>query len=164
MTHQSFNVDEWALLVGTAIVRFGEIELISLKCFAFFSPEDSALSVAKLNFVPRAEKLIKVLQAQECVTRDIQELISAFTLAIKLAKTRNLIAHNPVILDLYVNEDETEAAAERWIRSARTDLETLDLAGLKEFVDEVDDLAAELWMRFLRASDGANPMWRTHKL
>lgn len=164
MTSLPVDVAEWELLVGKAIIRFGEIELISLKCLAFFSSDQTTSSDAKLRFVPRAKKLVELLKMRQNIDQNLEELIHGFEQARRLASTRNLIAHNPVMLDLYVNEDKTESRAERWITSARSASVTIDLADLKEFYAEVDDLASTLWMHFARASGSVDSMFRTHKI
>lgn len=155
---------EWEQLVGKAIIRFGEIEIISLKCLAYFSRDRIGVSLAKLNFARRADILIELLQGRGNIGQDAQGLLEAFQRARTLAETRNLIAHNPVMLDLYVNQDSTESCADYSIASARSGSKTLDLAGLKEFSAEVDDLAATLWMHFARASGEIDSMWRTHNI
>ena len=70
------------------------------------------------------------------------------------------IAHNPVMLDLYVSEDETDIDAQHSITSARTGNQTLDLAGQKEFAAEVDDVAASLWLAFARVAGSTDYLWR----
>lgn len=155
---------EWEQLVGKAIIRFGEIEIISLKCLAYFSRDRIGVSLAKLNFASRADILIELLQGRENIGPDAQGLLEAFQRARTLAETRNLIAHNPVMLDLYINQESTESRADYSITSARSGSKTLDLPGLKEFSAEVDDLATTLWMHFARASGMVDSMWRTHKI
>ena len=80
-----------------------------------------------------------------------------------LARKRNLLAHNPVMLNLYVSEDETQHIAEYSISSARSEGETMDLAELKEFAAEVDDLSATLWMAFLKAVGTSDHLVRQHE-
>jgi hypothetical protein len=154
------RVDEWEALVGKAILRFGEIELISMKCLAFLQIAKISDKIARINFSSRAASIIKLLEARKERDNHLNALLEGFKRAKELAKTRNLIAHNPVILDWYVSEDETESSAEHLITTARSGNKPLDLEGLKEFAGEVDDLAANLWMHFTNAAGTSDHLWR----
>jgi hypothetical protein len=63
------------------------------------------------------------------------------------------------MLSLYVNEDETEHLAEYAISSARSGADTMDLASLKEFAAEVEDLSSELWMAYMKLTDGTDVLF-----
>lgn len=149
----------WESLVGKAILRFGDIELVSLKCLEVIPADKVAESTARLAFAQRAELLIEILEARVDRTRDLNQLLDCFKRAKPLAKKRNLIAHNPVMLDIFVNEDETQMLAEDSITHARSG-ETMGLEDLKEFAAAVEDLSSELWLTFLRVVDSADPLWR----
>lgn len=149
----------WESLVGKAILRFGDIELVSIKCLEVIPSDEIGESTARLGFAQRAELLIEILEARANRTPDLNQLLECFKRAKPLAKKRNLIAHNPVMLDIFVNEDETKMLAEHSITHARSG-ETMDLDDLKEFAAAVEDLSAELWQTFLRVVDSAIPLWR----
>ena len=67
------------------------------------------------------------------------------------------------MLDLYVKSDSTDVLAEHSITSARSESQTLNRDELKEFADEVEDLASVLWGHFLRAAGSSDPLWRTRE-
>jgi hypothetical protein len=164
MTSPSLSANhlEWEKLVGRAILRFGDIELVSIKCFALFPTEkiaDSA-AAAKLDFSPRADLLVKQLEDREDRDDSLDAILMGIRRAKELARKRSVIAHNPVMLDLYVNEDETESFARHLITSARFGNQTLDLEELKEFAEEVDGLAAQLWLAFVKAAGTASHLWQ----
>jgi hypothetical protein len=153
---------EWQALVGKAIVRFGDIELVSLHCLAHIPGETIGNSAARLEFSRRVELLIEMLEGRGALNESMRGLLDGFARAKVLARTRNLIAHNPVMLDVYVNLGTSDVLTERSIRSARSGAQTLTLEELKEFAAEVEDLAASLWLHYLNASGDASSLWRNH--
>jgi hypothetical protein len=152
----------WESLVGKAILRFGDIELVLIKCLEVIPADTIAESTARLGFSQRAELLIEILEARTDRTPDLNQLLECLKRAKPLANKRNLIAHNPVMLDIFVNEDETQMVAEHSISHARSG-ETMSLEDLKEFAATVEDLSSELWLTFLRLADSADPLWRKRR-
>lgn len=149
----------WEALVGKAILRFGDIELVLLKCLDVIPADRIAESTARLGFAQRADLLIEILEARVDRTADLNQLLDCFKRAKPLVKQRNLIAHNPVMLDIFVTEDETQMLAEHSITHARSG-QTMGLEDLKEFAAAVEDLSSELWLAFLRVADSSDPLWR----
>jgi len=145
-----------------AILRFGDIELISIECLAHIPQEKISDSSARLDFSRRVDLLIEILEGRPQLNEDMQGLLEGFKRAKILAKTRNLIAHNPVMLDIYVNLGTSDVLTEHAIRSARSGQQTLKLDELKEFAAEVEDLSAKLWGHFTRASGSSDSLWRTN--
>jgi hypothetical protein len=152
---------EWELLVGKAILRFGDIELVSVKYLQLFG---TSKSDQRRDFSERADLIIKHLESNSERNAELDELLRGYTQAKELAKNRNLIAHNPVMLSLYVNEDQTESFAHHAITSARKESWTLDLEGLKEYTAEVEDLSSRLWLSFLKVAGTSEHLWNTHPL
>ena len=154
---------EWEALVGKAILRFGDIELVSMKCLSLI-PSDKIIDTAsRLDFSRRAEWIVEVLEARSERSSEMSALLNGFKRAKELAQLRNLIAHNPVMLELYVNEDETQSFTRHAISSARTGKQSLDLDGLKEFAGEVEQLSSELWMALLNMAQSSEHLWRTQQ-
>lgn len=150
---------EWEALVGKAILRFGDIELVSIRCLEAIPKDQISTSAAKLEFGRRAELLTELLEARTDRLEVENEILVALKRAMELAKTRNLIAHNPVMLDLYINAQDTESYAVHAITSARSEHNSIDLVELKEFTAEVESLASELWMSFLKLQDNEHVMF-----
>jgi hypothetical protein len=155
------NAVEWERLVGKAILRFGDIELVSVKCLQVFPADKIGVSASRLGFSQRTDLLIEILESRPQRSAHLETLLVGFKRAKKLSEKRNLIAHNPVMLSLYVNEDETESFAQNSITSARSGAQTLDLAELKGFAAEVESLSSELWMSFLNAAGTSEHLWKT---
>lgn len=153
---------EWQALVGKAILRFGDIELISLRCLALIPTDKIAESAARLEFSRRAEVLIEILEGRPALTEPLVALLAGFKRAKVLARTRNLIAHNPVMLDIYVNPQTDDIYTEHTIASARSNGQTLSLEQLKEFAVEIEDLSSSLWLNFMKAANSSDSLFRTH--
>jgi len=156
----SANHAQWEALVGRAILCFGDIELISIKCLALIPSDKIGDSAARMDFYRRAELLIEILEARPERDANLNAILLGIKRAKVLAKTRNLIAHNPVMMNLYVNDDETEAFAQHAISSARAGNQTLDLDDLKEFAAEVEDLSSTLWLTFMKLTGASDHLWR----
>lgn len=152
--------DAWEGLVGKAILRFGDIELISIKCLSLIPSDKIEESTSRLDFGRRAALLVEILEARKSLDDHLKTIRDGMKRAMTLAKTRNLIAHNPVMLDLYVNEDETESVARHSITSARSEGQTLTLEDLEEFASEVEGLSSELWLAFLNFAGTSEHLWR----
>src|SRR5688572_14790903 len=128
---------------------------------ARWTQQPIAKSTARLGFALRAGLLIEILEARVDRNAGLDQLLDCFKRAQPLAKKRNLIAHNPLMLDLFVNEDETQMFAEPWIKSARSG-ETMSFEDLQEFAGAVEDLSIERrwWLQngdeIALAPDGAS--------
>jgi hypothetical protein len=151
--------EEWEALVGKALLRFGDIEYVSLRCLSHIPKDRIANSAGRLPFASRADLIIEMLEARSDRSADLERVLGCIRRAKTLAKRRNLIAHNPLMLSLYINEDETEHTAEYSISSARSGAETMDLASLKEFAAEVEDVSSELWMAYMRLTDSSEVLF-----
>ncbi|MBA4741792.1 MAG: hypothetical protein H2060_03655 [Azoarcus sp.] len=86
--------------------------------------------------------------------------MDGFKRAKELARTRNLVAHNPLMLNLYVNHETQESAATYRIDSNRSVKNSITLEELKEFSAEVDDLAATIWLEFGNVAGDDGQAWK----
>lgn len=137
---------EWQALVGKAIVSFGEIELIALKCLSHISIDQVSHTAARLRFGQRVDLLVEILNGRRPLHSTFEEFIKTLLRAKELAGTRNLIAHNPVMMNIYEQMTTGDLTFQRAITSARNDRHCMDLEELKEFAAEVEDLASGLWL------------------
>lgn len=80
--------------------------------------------------------------------------------AVAIADTRNLIAHNPVMLEIFTNDDESLFKVEHQIRGIRKTDVTMNLEQVKEFADEVESLSNELWLIFTNLAKDSKVLWR----
>jgi hypothetical protein len=144
----------WRAVVGQAIVCFGEIELVTLQCLAHIPSDRISQTSAKLPFARRVELIIEILEGRADAEQSVP-FIQMLKRAKDLAKTRNDIAHNPVMLNIFVHKATgDDPLLQRCIATARGG-RVIDLAEAKEFAAEVEDLAASLWMNLQRVAPDA---------
>lgn len=153
---------EWENYVGKAILRFGDIELVSIRLIGAANPGKSLKAISRLTFSERASELIELLDSQDQLSASDSALLGGYIRAKELARTRNLIAHNPMMLDIYVNKTETEMYTEHSIRSVRSEGKSLDLPALKEFAEEVENLSADIWLHYCKIVGSSSDLWRMH--
>jgi len=158
--HAADEYREWEALVGHTIVRFGEIEYITIKCLELLPQDRIAATAARMPFAQRVNLVLEILEGRKITSKYVQQLVRHLVRARQLAEKRNLIAHNPVMLEIYSNRDETEARTRYAIASARGGGKPITLEDLKELAAEVDDLAASMWLCFNYEVGTSEHMWR----
>ena len=147
------EMEEWRAVVGKALVGFGDLELITYKCLAHLPSEKIADTSSRLGFALRVDLIVEILEGRENKSERILAFVRMLKRAKCLAQTRNDIAHNPVMLNVFAHEASGDFALERCIATARGG-RIIDLAAAKEFADEVESLAAEMWLQIGKLSEG----------
>ncbi len=140
---------EWEELIGKSFRQFAEIEYISVKCLSLIPTDKISESASELQFARRASLLIEILEAREIRDQHTESLLDGFKRAKALSTMRNLIAHNPMVLDLYFNEDKTGHKVEHKIAASRGKRREVDLAGLREFAAKVEEVYTLLWRSYI---------------
>lgn len=132
---------DWAMAIGKAFVAFGSIEHTTVVCLRQV-PKDSIQRFAKsLKLTPRIELLLELLepyQQPEC-----QELAEKLRQVKGFAQTRNLIAHNPLVLEFYENGKDGYAFGES-IAAIHKVGHKITLAETQEFAATSEQLALDL--------------------
>jgi hypothetical protein len=143
--------------VGTAILSFGEIELITLECLKCFPTDNIYKSVSTLPFGKRVDLIIEILQGRANTPGAITTLIKKLKQAKSLfSKYRNMLAHNPLFAYIYVHKKTGDVVVKYRISSAREKEQAIDLAALKELAVEVEGFASELYMTLQKAIEEVN--------
>jgi len=91
---------EFAPLVGKAILNFGQIEFATLQAAEILPNETILETASNLQFKARTELLIEILSGRRKKGEAIARLIRLLKRALDLAKTRNIIAHNPLLIEV----------------------------------------------------------------
>lgn len=84
----------------------------------------------------------------------VSDFVALLKRSKELAKTRNDIAHNPVMMNVFVNKTSGDVLLERSIEVARGG-RFIDISAAKEFAAEVEDLAASMWLKIGKVAEGA---------
>jgi len=141
------EMQEWRILVGTTILSFGEIELITLKCLAHIPKDEIYKSVSTLPFGRRIDLVVEILNSRESKkNKEIINFIEKLKKAKKLSEYRNVLAHNPLMADIYMDNISGDIKVEQIISSSKNKDKSIDLASLKEIAAEVESLASDLYM------------------
>ena len=145
------ETNEWRRVVGKAIVCFGELELITYKCLAHIPSDNKAGTSSLLPFGRRVALIIEILEGRKPWSAEIAAFVEMLKRAKKLAETRNDIAHNPVMLNVFVHKVSGDVLLEHSIATARGG-RFIDLSSATEFADEVEDLASAMWLQIGKMS------------
>ncbi|MBI2472522.1 MAG: hypothetical protein HYV59_14985 [Planctomycetes bacterium] len=136
---------EWRTLVGTVILSFGDIELITLRCLAHLPTYNIYESVSTLPFGRRVDLIIEILQGWANTHNAVTTLMEKLKRAKALSEYRNVLAHNPLVADIYIHQITDDVIVEHSI-SARKKEKSIDITSLKKLAGEVEGLALELYM------------------
>lgn len=137
---QQFHA-ELTQAVGEAIGAFALIEMLTYRCMADLSSEPLHELMADQSFSARmrlSRKLVKRLKEQDELKAIV---LHHFDDAEKLAQTRNIIAHNPWMVS--VNLDEG-SFGEAEILKVTDQTKNLDLKLVREFTDKARELGFAL--------------------
>jgi hypothetical protein len=145
------ETEKWRAVVGKGMVCFGELELITYKCLAHIPSDKIAESTSKLGFTRRVDLIVEILEGRTPMSEAVAQFVAMLKRARILAETRNDIAHNPVMLNVFIHKTSGDVLLERSIATARGG-RFIDLASAKEFADEVEDLAASMWLQIAKIS------------
>ena len=131
----------WAAAIGKAFVAFGSIEHTTVVCLRQI-PKDQIQRFAKsLKLAARIDLLLELLEPYshpECA-----ELSDKLRQVKTLAQTRNLIAHNPLVLEFYEDNSGGYAFAES-IAAIHKEGHKISLSETQKFAADADNMASEL--------------------
>jgi hypothetical protein len=131
---------EWAIAVGRVMIAFGSIEHVTLVCLKKIPRDAIYRSTSKLNLAPRITLLLEILSVHQ--GDSFETLINLLNEALCLAKTRNLIAHNPLTLGIY--EEEGNYSYRQEIIALHKD-EVLTLDDVQRCAHRAELLAGDLY-------------------
>lgn len=133
---------EWAGEIGRIVISFGSIEHVTILCLMRLPKDPIYLATSHLNLVPRLDLLMAVLAGSS--DPDATRLTELFGEAKKLAEDRNLILHNPLMLEVYEDKDGSHEF-QHAIQSVRHAEKRLPLTKLVNIRENAERLATELY-------------------
>lgn len=159
--YESDEILEWQNLVGLVILSFGDIEAATVRCLAHIPNDRISRTTSKLSFSQRIELLLEILEGRTGKSALVTTLIQQFTKVAALTWLRNLIAHNPLQFDVYLDEATDDVRFESVIRSVRASGKSLSLDELRQKAMEVRDLAVELYttLSAIEKASKNDPNW-----
>lgn len=148
------ETEDWIAAVGKAMVSFAEIELVTYKCLAHIPSDKIYESSSSLPFARRVDLIVEILEGGSPLPVGVSDFVALLKRSKELAKTRNDIAHNPVMMNVFVNKTTGDVLLERSIEAARGG-RFIDISAAKEFAAEVEDIAASMWLKIGKVAAGA---------
>lgn len=150
--------ETWELLVGRLVLNCGDIELRLLQLYwnlrlqGNYDPK-----VLEKGMGDKAKMLLRIVSETESLPLKLKnELRRSLNRTIKLAHTRNLVAHNPLYLDIYSGADGSFVLAPH-IRSLRNTDKHVSLDGLNDAIAEAKQLQEDLWGAVVKVAEVACP-------
>lgn len=152
-TNNSREISEskWRDLVGGFILAFGEIEFITYRLWNDLFPDQKPPE----KFRPRAKQILDHLQASHEKDEAVIQLIND---AVDLAAKRNIVAHNPMQVQVFQHTRTGQIMIEHAITCRKTE-EYIDDLDLKELRAQAEDLVWKLYMALEYLPDVSQSKW-----
>jgi hypothetical protein len=106
---------KWATAIGRMFVAFGSIESCTYECIDAFAEESIAKYLKGMPLAKRVEVLVDLVNSKELEHENKSDFLSNLEKIRKLLEKRNLIAHNPLVLQVYDEETSESVCRERII-------------------------------------------------
>ena len=152
-TFRTEGKDKWANLIGQIMIGFGDIEYITLECLHVFPTENIFPSVSKMNLTPRIDLIINIVESRFQKEEEKSPIINCLNKAKDLAKKRNLIAHNPMSMDVYANDNNEIYGFKEVIASLRNKNNKIHFEDLEQLAKDVEEVKQRLMYEFGRLGD-----------
>jgi len=136
--------EHWASLIGRLMLAFGNIEFQLCRCLVEIPEVSRHEELINHDFKKRATQAIKEIENAKLDKANSKKLINLLNECIKLAKKRNLIAHNPFNLSFYDTKDGLGFRLE--IVSLRNNDIFLEIGELESLVNKAEKYADELYV------------------
>jgi hypothetical protein len=129
---------KWRDLVGGFILAFGEIEFVTYRLWNDLFPDQKPQE----KFRPRTNQILEHLK--ESPGKD-GAVIQLLTEAIGLAEKRNIVAHNPMQVQVFQHTRTGQIMIDHAITCRKTE-EYIDDLDLKELRAQAEDLVWRLYV------------------
>jgi hypothetical protein len=141
----TFSLDEhqhWANGIGRLILAFAGIEAASIELIQLVSLSKIHQAATRLQLNQRIELLLEICEGSS--SPDIQPLVDVLKKVKGLQSTRNLVAHNPLVVEISVHPENVFLAKEV-IRSRLNQKQDISLAQLQKAATQAEHLERELY-------------------
>jgi hypothetical protein len=152
------HVALWAQLVGRFVLAFGEIEWGVCQALVRVPERNQFPAMKRCEFKVRATAAIKHTndRVQDDAVR--RALVRAINEGIKLADSRNLIAHNPAQIAIYTDGDEEDPVFRMEIISMLDETKFVTQPQLQALAEKAESVAAEMVNALRRVYAAINPL------
>ncbi|WP_303291716.1 hypothetical protein [Marinobacter sp. SS5-14b] len=131
---------KWATLVGRLLIAFAAMEGLTLHCLKEWLKSPVYKHVMNMGFAQRVDLVIDLAREQDSPEDKIEAFVKNLKKAKALAKRRNAVAHNPLVLCLFDEQEEFIEA----IASEKKEDEVIEFEELEQLVSKAEALEQEL--------------------
>lgn len=142
--------DEFAPLIGKAIIGFANIEYFTYTALEILPNESIFKTACNLELCQRLDLLIEIVKGRP-VSEKANTFVTTLNRCRKLAEKRNLIAHNPLIIESFGNTLTPR------IKHCLKKNKSISLEELRLLCEEVDSLGSQLYGKLLSMFDNSIP-------
>lgn len=132
----------WSEPIGRAFLAFGSIEHAVLIGLREIPRDKLQRTVVRMPLASRIELLIEIIESRSETPYFV--FATALKKAKELAKIRNILAHNPLVLEVYETGDGNFLTTEV-IAAMHNEKHRMSFTELSEFVREAEGLAEQLY-------------------
>ncbi|OZY87066.1 hypothetical protein CBP51_08795 [Cellvibrio mixtus] len=137
----------WAAAIGKAFVAFGSIEHITVACLREIPSDKIPRTAKSFKLGQRIEFLLELLESHsEASFANLSEKLKEVK---ELSKMRNLIAHNPLLFEVY--KFDNGSLFHREVIAALHSEKRITLSEVEKFASNAETLASELLNASLKA-------------
>jgi hypothetical protein len=133
---------EWALAIGRAFVAFGAIEHATIACLRTIPRNRIQKSTQMFRLAQRVDLLLEILETRE--GDGFLQLSLCLSRVKELAKMRNIVAHNPLVLDFSIPDYSRGMAFTEVIAVTHREGLLISLESVQRFAEESEKLASEI--------------------
>ena len=142
-TFKTEGKEKWAQLIGLIIIEFGEIERITIRCLRTFPSENIISSVIGMKLSSRVDLICSILESKFS-NGETNKIIPLLKKAKKLAEKRNILAHNPMSLDIYENEEGEIFKFKEVIKSLKNEKQYIHFCDLETLYKDISAITPEM--------------------
>jgi hypothetical protein len=143
------NQDRWESVVGQYMLAFGDIESSINELIRQMCPASTLVFALPLLLHQRMTLLRLALEEFELLNgKNRQVLNDTLDEVSNLAKTRNLIAHNPLVLQFYAGSNQLDRQMKEVIKHEHMN-KSIDLGELRKVAARANKVAAALNMMWI---------------
>lgn len=142
--------DEFAPLIGKTIIGFANIEYFTYTALEILPNESIFKTACNLELCQRLDLLIEIVKGRK-PSEKATTFITSLTRCRKLAEKRNIIAHNPLIIETLGNTLTPR------IKHCLKRNKSITLEELRLLCEEVNSLGGQLYDQFLFMFDNSIP-------
>ena len=131
---------KWATLIGRVFIAFGSIERQTHECLKKWLGDPAYPHVKNMRLAQRIDLLIDIVKEQDFEKANIDSFVESLNVAKSMARQRNLIAHNPLMLCLFQEEADFIEAI---VSNVKDDV-TMEFHELQDLAERSEELASNL--------------------